>query len=240
MSVTGTRLAGGTNLAGSWGAGTSPGSGGRGPRGGVPPFSLHPRGALGTVLSAGRAGGSSRTGSLSPLSRALGELVLLPQQLSLGLHSPVSIHCSSLFISASNPCGFHSTSRTVSHKSQGAGAGGGWRGAGVGGTLWSSPPCPPRDPTESGGRLSVREEAAPESWSFLAGLPRVAGARRAGCLPAEIWGLRGPTAFTERQPPPRPESDTWRNEEREVGLTGNRWILSPVAGDADADAALTP
>lgn len=102
VSVTGTRPAGGTNLAGSWGAGTSPGR-----RGGSPPFSLHPRGALGTVLSAGRAGGTSRTGSLSPLSRApclpgpgsSGARSPSPAALP-GLHSPVSIHCSSLFISA--------------------------------------------------------------------------------------------------------------------------------------------
>lgn len=93
-----------------------------------PPLSLHSRGAPGTVISAGRAGETSRTGSLSAVSDrfSVRELVFLLQKLSLGclLISPSIAARSFVQPAASNLCGFHSTSRTVSHKSQRRGGGG--------------------------------------------------------------------------------------------------------------------
>lgn len=89
----------------------------------------------------------------------------------------------------------------------------------------------PPDPTESGGRLSVRKEAAPESWSFLAGLPRVAGARRAGCLPAEIWGRENQPHSQKGSLLCTPESDTSWNGRSDLKVTDGfsvRWPAMPM------------
>lgn len=165
VSVTGTRPAGGTNLAGSWGAGTSPGR-----RGGGSRPSASTRGApWGRCFLRGeREERPARGLSLRCHGRRVcpapgaRELVLLPPQLSLGciLLSPY-IAARSLFQpAASNPCGFHSTSRTVSHKSQSGGCGV-WRDSLVFASLFPRTP-----PSQVDGCLSARRllRKAGPSW----------------------------------------------------------------------------